>query len=387
MGYTLAMKTAVERRSFLCGLLAANAAMQFPEIPKEYLVEPDSIPGFWVASVEEVSRFLDGRVKKGRVVQIGRTAGQRPIRAVFYGEGRGGKGTTTFSGSLGFGDRRAYLGPDHAKKVYLGLAGVHGGEFEGMMGVVNLISVLETGQDLRGRAWPGITKSAAAVDRIILIPMLNVDGRARIPLRMIRHRGTDHFVHEYLNTGAKPDGSLLGWPQVKEFIPLDFAKTQFPGGYPNDAGVNIQHDDFFGARQPETQALFDLLARERPNLTLNMHTGANFLHPLRPFVEPSSMALFEAYYRRLLTRLTRMGLQASNDPAGTADPSRERIMAYNLDTAINLHCGSLSMTVESPSHNFSRAKRNGQAFAYTPDDLLDAQLACHEEAFGWLGAA
>ena len=54
-------------------------------------------------------------------------------------------------------------------------------------------------------------------------------------------------------------------------------KTQFPGGYPNDAGVNIQHDDFFGARQPETQAQFDLVARERPDLTMNMHTGASFV--------------------------------------------------------------------------------------------------------------
>jgi hypothetical protein len=32
----------------------------------------------------------------------------------------------------------------------MGMACVHGGEFEGIVGVVNLLSVLETGKDLRG---------------------------------------------------------------------------------------------------------------------------------------------------------------------------------------------------------------------------------------------
>ena len=172
----------------------------------------------------------------------------------FYGRPRVGKGTTTFSGSLGYGDVRAWLGPDYARKVYLAMASVHGGEFEGIVGIVNLIAVLETGADLRGRAWPGITAAAAALDRIILIPILNADGRSRVPIRMGVHRGTDHTVAEYFNTGGQPDGSLIGWPDCKEFIPLDFSATQFPGGYPNDAGVNVQHDDFFGRPQPETRA-------------------------------------------------------------------------------------------------------------------------------------
>ena len=78
----------------------------------------------------------------------------------------------------------------------------------------------------------------------------------------MRHRGADHTVAEYFNTGGQPDGSLIGWPDCKEFIPLDFSATQFPGGYPNDAGVNVQHDDFFGRPQPETRALLDLAAED-----------------------------------------------------------------------------------------------------------------------------
>lgn len=375
------------RRTLLGGLLAAPAlqsAPKFPNVPKDYLREPENIPPFWLSTVSEVESFLKTRVRKGQVRRIGTSAGNRPVHAVFYGAPRSGRGTSTFSGSLGFGDVRAYLGPDHAKRVYLGLAGVHGGEFEGMMGIINLLSILETGLDLRQRPWPAIAAAAAQIDRFVLIPILNPDGRARIPLRMIAHRGQDFTIHEYLNTGGKKDGSLIGWPQCKENIPLDFSTVQFPGGYPNDAGVNIQHDDFLGKPQPETRALFDLCAAERPDLTINMHTGANFMHPLRPFHEPALTPWFENYYRRLLTKLTHAGLQASADPAQTADPARERMSAYNLDTALNLHCGTLSILIESPSHNFSRAKQNGLPFSHSPDNLLDAQLIAHEQALAFL---
>ena len=54
---------------------------------------------------------------------------------------------------------------------------------------MNLISVLETGKDLRGKPWPEITAAAAKLDRIILIPITNVDGRARVPYRMLRNWG------------------------------------------------------------------------------------------------------------------------------------------------------------------------------------------------------
>jgi hypothetical protein len=353
-------------------------------VPPDYLREPERIPDFWVSTYAEVEEFLQGRVRKGTVREIGRSTGGRPIRGVVHGRPRAGAGTTTFSGALGYGDVRAWLGPDYARKVYLGMASVHGGEFEGIVGIVNLIAVLETGADLRGRTWPGITAAAAALDRILLIPVVNADGRSRVPLRMGVHRGADHTVAEYFNTGGHPDGSLIGWPDCKEFIPLDFANTQFPGGYPNDAGVNLQHDDFFGRPQPETRALLDLVAEERPDVTLNMHTGATFIHPLRPFIEPALTPTFEALYRRVMTRLTGAGLQASDDASVEANPARERPSVFNLDSALNLHCGSLSVLVESPSHAFSAARRKGQPFLHTPDHLLDAQLICHQEAMGFL---
>jgi len=144
--------------------------------------------------------------------------------------------------------------------------------------------------------------------------------------------------------------------------------------------VNIQHDDFFGARQPETQALFDLTAAERPDLIMNMHTGAQFMHPLRPFVEPVLVPAFEELYRRVMTGLTTAGLARTDDASVESNAARERISPYNLDTVLNLNCGALSVVVESPAHDYSPAERMGKPFRQTPDLLLDAQMICHQES-------
>jgi hypothetical protein len=372
---------------FLVGVLAVCTAGAAPpySIPTDYLREPREIPAFWITTEDGVAKFLNERLKRGSREIIGRTAGKREIRAVLYGKPRQSEGTTTFSGSLGFRDVTAFIGPDHEKRVYMAMAAVHGGEWEPIAGMVNLIAVLETGKDLRGKTWPGITEAAGKLDRIILIPIVNVDGRARIPLRMLADRGSDFFVQEYFNTGGWPNGKLIGWPQVKQFIPLDFSRTQFPGGYPNDAGVNIQHDDFFSTRrQPETQALLDLTSRERPDLILNMHTGAAFIEPLRPFIEPSLIPAWEQYFRRVRSRLAAMGLQHSSDPAIAGDPSKKSLNRFNLDTALNLNSGALAFVVESPAHSFSTSKRDGKPYRQSLDELMDAQLTAHEEAMKFL---
>lgn len=354
------------------------------EIPPDYLKEPSEIPSFWITSYDDVNDFLARNVKKGKVEIIGTSAGGRPIRAVFYGTPRQGSGTTTFSGSQGFGDVRAYRGPDHDKTVYMSMAAVHGGEFEGIMGTVNLISVLETGKDLRGKEWPGITDAASRLNRIILIPVTNPDGRIRIPLKMEIYRDTVYTVPEFLNTGGKPDGTITGWPQIKEFIPMDFSKPGFPGGYPNDAGVNFQHDDFLGKKQPETQALFDLTGREKPDLVINLHTGAVYMRMDRPLGEPALHDAFDTLFKYVHSELAVNGLQESTDPAVAGDPANASTGVYNIDGALNWHCGTLSVVVESPSHAFSGNSKTRDRHIESPDNLLNAQLILHQQAMKFL---
>jgi hypothetical protein len=357
-------------------------------IPLIHLGEPDFIPPFWVSTVDGVTNFLSTSVKKGIVQIIGESAGGRPIQVVTYGHKRSGKGTTTFSGSLGYRDIKAYLGPDYEKRVYMAMGAVHGAEFEGIVGIINLISILEQGHDLRGQFWPEIVKISNQLDRIVLLPITNVDGRARVPITMEVHQGATSDTHEYLNTGAKPDGQNIGWPACKEFIPLDFMTTQFPGGYPNDAGVNIQHDDFFGSKQPETTALFDLVAQERPDLILNMHTGAPgnnyFTRTHYPFIEPVLTVHFEQLYTRIHTALTKHGYQSTQDLNLEANPITQPISCFNLDSALNLHCGALTILIEAPSHGFSGTDRAGNPVIQTPEKILDAQLLCHQEGLRFL---
>ncbi len=373
---------------FACSSPTTKETIKF-NIPEGYLDEVKEIPAFWVTTVDEVAAFLKNNVKKGKLEVIGTSAGGRPIHAVFYGQPRQGMGTTTFSGSIGCRKIAAYRGPDHAKTVYMGMAAVHGFELEGIAGMVNLISVLETGKDLRGKEWPEITDAASKIERLILIPLTNPDGRKRVPVRMLVHRDTSYIVTEYLNTGGKPDGTLIGWPQVKEFIPLDFKTTRFPGGYPNDAGVNIMHDDFMGKVQPETQALLDLTARERPDIIINMHTGAPtrdyFIRMHRPFGEEALRKAFEGLYQAVHTGLALSGLQGTRDPAVEADLSRVPNGVYNLDTALDLHCGALSVVIESPSHGFSGWNRAGEVVFQSPEMILDAQLVAHLGAIKYLG--
>ena len=353
-------------------------------IPEHYLAEPEEIPSFWVTTVDEVNQFLKDNVVKGKLEIIGTSAGGRPLYAVSYGSPRKGYGTTTFSGGLGFRDLRAYRGPDHDKMVYLGFAAVHGGEFEGIVGMVNLISVIETGRDLRGVEWPDIGELIQKLDRLILIPIMNPDGRERLPLRMEAYQGTNRTVHEYLNTGGRPDGTIIGWPQIKEYIPWDDA-IGFPGGYPNEAGVNIVHDDFFGNVQPETRALLNLAQREKPDLIINMHTGgASHMFAIRPFAETVLQPVFDQYIKAVHTVLTERGLQRSYDAAKEADPARMPRGAFNLDSALNMHCGALSICVESPPHGFTVSHSGGVLSVMTPEMLLDTQLISHQESMRFL---
>jgi hypothetical protein len=368
-----------------------RSSAQTYNIPKGYLTEAENIPSFWINTIPEIEDYLKNHIKKGQVSHVGTSAGGRAIHSISYGRKRHKGGTTTFSGYLGTGDLQHYRGKDSEKLVYMAIAAVHGYEVEGIVGIINLLSVLETGKDLRGTSWPELTRMADSIDRIVLIPLVNPDGRSRVPVKMEPNRGgsPDAFtIHEYLNTGGKQNGTIIGWPDVKEFIPMDFTKVGFPGGYPNDAGVNIMHDNFFGTVQPETRMLFDLSESEKPDLIINMHTGVPrnnyFMTIHRPFCEPRIQPIFDELYRTINTRLTSQKLRGSTNIAFETEPSHADMKGYNLSTALNLHCGALSVVIESACHGFSGTNLSGVPITHSPQMLLDAQLIAHQESLRFL---
>lgn len=360
------------------------------DVPEGYLAEAKQIPGFWITTTDEVNTYIESKIKKGLVKTVGKSAGGRPIMSISYGNKRKGVGTTTFSGSIAVSSTASYRGTNSEQTVYMAIGGVHGFELEGIMGIINMIEVFETGKDLNGKECPELASMLNSVDRIVLIPIMNPDGRARVPIRMETNKGGKpdaYTVHEYLNTGGKKDGTLIGWPDCKAYIPMNFADFSFPGGYPNDAGVNIMHDDFLGSIQPETKVLFDIAADEKPDLIMNMHTGVPtnnyFMQIHRPFSEPELQPVFDALYRKIKTGLTINKLQGSMDTTLESVLPR-RMMAYNLSTALNLHCGALSVVIESPSHGYQGKNLAGETTSHTPETLLEAQLLAHLESLRFL---
>jgi hypothetical protein len=119
---------------------------------------------------------------------------------------------------------------------------------------------------------------------------------------------------------------------------------------------------------------------------MNLHTGAVYPLMHRPFAEAALMPAWEQLFARLHGRLAIEGLQQTRDPKVEGDAKRKGpISTYNLDSALSMHCGALSTVVESPSHSFTTAKRNGALRPFSAGELVDAQLLIHLEAQKFLG--
>jgi len=101
----------------------------------------------------------------------------------------------------------------------------------------------------------------------------------------------------------------------------------------------------------------------------------------RPFLESVLNDAFNTLFQYVHAELTQQGLQRTKDIVKESDSYRAQNSVYNLETALSLNCGALSVVVESPSHEFSWAN---QSIVQTPEMLLDAQLTCHQQAMRFL---
>lgn len=83
----------------------------------------------------------------------------------------------------------------------------------------------------------------------------------------------------YWGMGTHKDGTLYRWPQCKFVHPMR-GDVGFLGGYYNDDGINLMHDNFFHPMARETQALLDLAEEEKPAIALHLHGGTNSIADL-----------------------------------------------------------------------------------------------------------
>ena len=99
---------------------------------------------------------------------------------IFYGDFNEAPPQTNFSAGNSSSAIKAYLGEmDHPQTVLFS-GGVHGSEPESVVAALNMIQLLETGRDFRGKEDPEFLELAAQY-RLIIAPCINMDGRSICP--------------------------------------------------------------------------------------------------------------------------------------------------------------------------------------------------------------
>ncbi len=315
---------------------------------------------FWKTTLAHIDEALDG-IKIGQVHDLCTSAGGHRIRYVTYGEKPDYSRRANYSSACGARDPRCHADREGKPAAIMLIGATHGQETEGIAAILNLISLLETGRDLRGLEVPSITGAyRKTCPRLVIIPAYNADGRARcLPDSMI---GESPESLRYHGQGTWKDGSLCGWPDCKKIHPIRDA-AGFLGAYYNDDGVNLMHDNFFSPMAAETKALLRLCDAESPECVIGLHGGSNSTNEL---LQPDYVPVYikEAVHRLaedLAVRQTSRGLR-SHVRAVTGEPGFPP-PSFNLTSALHHVSGAVSSTYES---NEGLADRN----AFTAEEIL-----------------
>ena len=327
------------------------------------------VPDFYRSRLEDVEAVIHS-VKKGKVHLEALSPGGRPVYSVSYGEIDPYVRTANFiSAALSdrpeaFARRRA-----GAKPVLMVIAGEHGQELETLVGVLNFIQILESGKDFRGRAWPEIVEKAAGY-RLVIIPCVNPDGRARVPKNSFVGLPADTMT--YYGQGTRKDGTMYRWPQVKEFHPM-VSDIGFLGGYFNDQGVNIHDDDVFSPMAEETRTIFRLARVEAPDCIVNVHSHeqrGEFL--ISTAIPPAMRKRNWEIAQRYLEVMKKEGVPPCDFSRPLSEPQGEWVM--DVSDALYHATGALSMIFEGP-HGCSDLP----VWVIDHEGILDTHLIMYRE--------
>ncbi len=330
---------------------------------------PENIPDYYKNTLEEISEQVKS-VKKGSVAQIATSAGGRPIYAVYYGEKDDFQSQANYNSAVAARNPAYYAKKGKSSKPVVFLLGpVHGQEVEGMVGMVNLLQIAETGKDHRGRAFPELQELMSKF-RLIIVPLANPDGRARNPYDS--YVGLPVEIMTKYGQGTKKDGTLWRWPHAKALHPMR-GDVGILGAYFNDDGINMMHDDFFDPMAKETKAIMDLVKEEVPDLTVSLHSCE-----CKPFV------IQNAHVPRFMKdRIADFALELNNNfiqeglphrpegyslARGQDDPESPK-SSFNLVSALHHASGTMSFTFESPHGTLDDGA--------THEEILDIQLTLY----------
>ena len=333
----------------------------------------ESRPDFWKVRPKEIMDLCARAKKCSRKEIIAHTPLGYPVYALFYGDFNDAPPQTNWSAGAASTTWKNYMGnPPPAQQTFLFVAGIHGAEPECVAGAMNLIQLLETGADFRGRANPALTDLISKY-RFIVVPCANMDGRAISPDHL---RGLGWHDFRAASQGTWEDGSLIGWRGSKSWFPLPLDKVGYPGGYPNADGYNIMHDAAPGdIRTAEARGLLKLAARWRVDAILNGHSYEH----APSAITPSSIGLPENVARaNAISDRINVAIQAAGLNPNKIKTNRTPSKTINLNTVLALASGALALTLECsvsfdrrPPREGERPREPSPPRTYTFDELME----------------
>jgi hypothetical protein len=246
---------------------------------------------------------------------------------------------------------------------------------EGIVGLVNLLRVAETGRDWRDREWPRLRENLDRC-RALIVPLSNPDGRARCPYDSWVGLPVNEMTR--IGQGTRKDGTLYGWPGAKQRHPMR-DDVGLLGAYFNDDGINLMHDEFFDPMAEETRALLRVARDEAPDFILNFHSHASAPAILETAYVPWTCKLSQTRYaEQLMARYRNRGLPAGRPPSLSVDGKKPLPPSFNLTSALHHVCGGVSMVFECP-HGVMESRYP----QVTHEQILDIQLILYEELFAF----
>jgi hypothetical protein len=334
------------------------------------------LPLFWTSRLSDVEQAVQ-QVKKGSVRTLAQSPGKRPVHLVSYGAKQDRQGRANYNSACGGSDPASYSRKDGTQRPVIFLLGpVHGGEFEGTVGLLNLLHIAETGADLRGGAWQQLADNFAKC-RVLIVPCGNPDGRARCSRDSSVGEELDSIVPS--DMGVKLDGSPYSWPGVKRIHPMRPGQYRALGSYFNDDGVNLMHDEWFAPMAAETKAFFALARDEAPDYIVSLHSHAS-LPSLEStaYVPRTVKVAIKQIGDRVQKRYADAGLP--HRTAGGPEPAEDGMKfpppSFNLCSALHHACGAAAFV-----HECCVGVKTPPYPKLTHEQLLEIELLFFDELF------
>ncbi|OGG52096.1 MAG: hypothetical protein A3F84_19795 [Candidatus Handelsmanbacteria bacterium RIFCSPLOWO2_12_FULL_64_10] len=268
-----------------------------------------AVPGFWLSNFGKVQNYLNHRLKKGTLHEVGPSSLGYPVRAVEYG-------------------RQGCV-----KLMVIG--GTHGHEPGTVASAMNLIHLMEAGEDLAGKPHDSLLELLQQA-HLYVLPCLNPDGRTVCP---------DTFYAQGVDTcgvyasGLQKDGSLIPYDSGSEeplyyFDPGDaiFMGGQFNGaGYASNRRRSIEKSDAV-----EVQAAIDFTRNLGLEAAFDLHACAsNFAIQVRSH-EPPYWPVMREWQRRAEKIFSEKGRQLKK-LHGDGDPPEPLKFHFNA-SLFHRHC-------------------------------------------------